>query len=315
MPKAGKTNKKPIASVKKALVKKSVVKKASVTQIIEIKNTNVEEKIEQSKYFVPPRTLEQAPKRENDIPHNYGKDKIVLLVRDPRWVHAYWELTENKYNEVRQILGEAINTSREILRVYDTTQDPWRSFDITVFCSARSWYVNIPNPGSTYLVEIGYLTADGRFIMMARSNSVTTPREGMSDVIDEEWMTIDFDRIYALSGGFGIGKSSGEIKKLMEKHMKNQSASGWITSASSPFGGQPERPFFLVANTELIVYGATEPTAKLYVQGKRVNIMRDGTFSLRFALPDGQQVIPIEAIRDDDQEKRSITPTVEKRTK
>jgi hypothetical protein len=69
-----------------------------------------------------------------------------------------------------------------------------------------------------------------------------------------------------------------------------------------------------LANTELIVYGATEPTAKLFVQGKRVNLRRDGTFSLRFALPDGQQVIPIEAIRDDEQEKRSITPVVEKKT-
>jgi len=272
-----------------------------------------EERIEESKYFTPPFT--EQKKQEDIPPYNYGDTRIVLMVRDPRWVHAYWEITEEKYKEARQALGRDLDGSREILRVHTTSREPWASFDITIFPGARNWYINVPEPGSSYVVDIGYLATDGRFILMARSNAVTTPREGMSDIIDEEWMTIDFDRIYALSGGFGIGKSSGEIKKLMEKRLLNQSASGWLSSLSSPFGGMPQRPFFLIANTELIVYGATEPTAKLYVQGKKINLRKDGTFSLRFALPDGTQVIPIEAVRDDDKEKRSITPTVNRSTK
>ena len=47
-------------------------------------------------------------KKEFDFPASYGADKIVLMVRDPRWVYAYWEITENKYNEIRNILGTAI---------------------------------------------------------------------------------------------------------------------------------------------------------------------------------------------------------------
>lgn len=279
------------------------------------KTISIEERIEESKYYTPQFAEQPVQKNEETFPHNYGDTRIVLLVRDPRWVHAYWEVTESKYQEARTMLGNDLNSSKEIIRVHNTSRDPWSSFDITVFPGARNWYINVPEPGGSYVVDIGYLAPDGRFILMARSNMVTTPREGMSDVIDEEWMTIDFDRIYALSGGFGIGKSSGEIRKLMEKRLMNQSASGWISSMSSPFGGVPQRPFFLIANTELIVYGATEPTAKLYVQGKKVNLRKDGTFTLRFALPDGKQVIPIEAVRDDEKEKRSITPTVERNTK
>lgn len=277
----------------------------------------IEERIEENKYFTPPPAVhhETRPRQDFNFPRSYGENGIVLLVRDPHCIYSYWEITDDKFKEVAGILGSDFSRSRETLRVYDASNEPWSSHDIDVSGGARNWYINVLKPNRTYIVDIGFLSPDGRFIVMARSNPVTTPRDGPSDIIDEEWMTIDFERIYALSGGFGIGKSSGEIKKMMEKHLMLQRSSGWVTSISSPFGGPRERPFFLVANTELIVYGATEPTAKLYVQGKRVNLRRDGTFTLRFAFPDGEQVIPIEAVRDDEKEKRSITPVVKRHTK
>jgi len=302
---------------KKANIKRTAVKPESAEK-------KIEARVEETKVSTRPVVVERVPqkeqvrteqKREFDFPYGYGDTRIVLMVRDPHWVHSYWEINESKYNEVRSILGSDFEKSKETLRIYNTSAEPWKSFDISVFYGARSWYINVPESNKTYIVDIGFLAPDGRFIVMARSNAVTTPRDGISDVIDEEWMTIDFDRIYAMSGGFGVGRSSGEIRTLMEKHLEQQKTSGWVSSLSSPFGGPRERPFFLVANTELIVYGATEPTAQLYVQGKKIELRRDGTFTLRFALPDGKQVIPIEAIRDDGLEKRSITPIVQRETK
>jgi hypothetical protein len=195
-----------------------------------------EERIEESKYFVPQIAETKPRKKDFDFPHSYGENKIVLLVRDPQWVHAYWEITPKKYDEARDFLGGVFGSSREVLRVHDASMEPWKSFDIDTSYGARNWYINVPESNRTYVVDIGFLAPDGRFFLMARSNAVTTPRSGMSDVIDEEWMTVDFERIYALSGGFGIGKSSGEIKKLMAKYLLTQKASGWISSPSSPFG-------------------------------------------------------------------------------
>jgi uncharacterized protein len=278
------------------------------------KTSDIEQTIEDSKFFTPEPVIAQQEFKENEIPFNYGDTRIVLMVRDPHWLHSYWEVTESRYEEVRNLLGSKLNSSKEILRVYDTTSSPWRSFDIAINPGARNWYINVPEAGHSYLIEIGYLAPDGTFIALARSNMVNTPLDRMSDVIDEEWMTIDYDRIYALSGGFGIGKSSGEIKKLMEKYLHEQRSSGWVSSFSSPMMKPGNRPFFLVANTELIVYGATEPSAKLTIQGKPIPLRPDGTFTIRFALPDGEQNIPIVAIRDDEKEKRQITKKVNKRT-
>jgi hypothetical protein len=62
-----------------------------------------------------------------------------------------------------------------------------------------------------------------------------------------------------------------------------------ISSPVGPFeaGGRPEGFWFNI-NAELIVYGATEPTARVTVGGRPLRLRPDGTFSCRFSLPDGE---------------------------
>jgi hypothetical protein len=84
---------------------------------------------------------------------------------------------------------------------------------------------------------------------------------------------------------------------------------------ASPVKKQAPRKFWLEVGCELIVYGATEPDASVTVQGKPINLRRDGTFTLRFALPDGKQIIPVKAVSSDNIEERCITPIVVRETK
>lgn len=74
------------------------------------------------------------------------------------------------------------------------------------------------------------------------------------------------------------------------------------------------RPFWLRVNTELIVYGQTEPDARVTIQGVPVELDPDGSFRVQFALPDGQQVIPVVAWSADGEQTRSVTPVVTRRT-
>jgi hypothetical protein len=66
---------------------------------------------------------------------------------------------------------------------------------------------------------------------------------------------------------------------------------------SSPFGGElPGQPqFWFNVNAELIIYGATEPDAQVTIGHRRIRLRADGTFSYRFALPDGTYDLPIAA--------------------
>ncbi|MGB9613166.1 MAG: DUF4912 domain-containing protein, partial [Candidatus Margulisiibacteriota bacterium] len=181
-----------------------------------------------------------------------GDNRIVAMVRDPHWVYVYWEINDKRRGEIiREIGQKAFESSKEYLRVYDT--ESWESFDIEVTGGARNWYIKVPSANRTYCVDIGYKLLDGRYVTAARSNWVTTPLDRMSEVIDEQWMIPDWEKMYALSGGFGIGRGSLEIQEMMKKRFQEESASGWIFSISSPVRKVGERPFWLVANCELIV--------------------------------------------------------------
>jgi hypothetical protein len=67
--------------------------------------------------------------------------------------------------------------------------------------------------------------------------------------------------------------------------------------------GQPPLPrkFWFQVNAELVVYGATEPDAIVTIGGRRIRLREDGSFSYRFALPDGSYQLPVVAeSRDQD---------------
>lgn len=247
-----------------------------------------------------------------ELPSNYGDNLIYLLVRDPYCIYAYWEIQKDHEQNALNQLGNDRGVVHSILRVYDITdnrQSP-SFFDIPLQNLAQNWYIDV-QPNRTYFVEIGLLHRDGRFIALARSNEVTTPRSGMSDIIDEEWMSIDFDKMYALSGGFGLGKSSMELKRLMQENLWNSTSSG--SGGFSPVK-KKDRKFWFVLDCELIVYGATEPDAKVTMQGKNIQLRPDGTFTLRFALPDGKLTLDARAESSDGIEEREITPIVTRKT-
>ena len=254
---------------------------------------------------------------QQELPSRYGRDMMVLAVRDPWWLYTYWEVKDSTWNKFREELREEFNKAKRVLRVYDVSSilfngfNANKFFDIEVREDALSWYIDIAVPGRSWCVDFGLLLADGRFITILRSNVVETPLDGPSWITDEEWMVPEemFMRLYGM--GFGLGKTSpaGGVWR------KGAVSSPGIASMASPVKKQPSRNFWLEVNCELIVYGATEPDAKVTVQDKPISLRRDGTFTLRFALPDGTQVIPVKAVSKDGVDKRKITPIVRRDTK
>jgi hypothetical protein len=75
-----------------------------------------------------------------------------------------------------------------------------------------------------------------------------------------------------------------------------------------------QRSFWLVADAELIVYGATEPSATLKIGEEVVPLSADGTFRVQVPFRDGQQLYPIEAIAIDGEQKRNIVLRFERTT-
>jgi hypothetical protein len=286
---------------------------------------SIEEQIGRSKYDVGTPTKDLSVKIPKELPKGYGKDRIVCMVRDPYWLHTYWELTRQAVQRAEAALAQDWHGAKPILRVIDvstngttsTSESALRDIDIHGGCN--NWYIDVANPPRSYRIDIGYLARNGQFFVLARSNVVTTPRAGMSDVIDENWADLDLekaDKIFAMSGGFDPSASSLELKQLFEERLRRPMGSPAVTSfGSGAFQFGKERKFRFQLDAELIVYGSTEPNAKVTLQGEPIKLRPDGTFTMRFSLPDSRQIIPAVAASADGIEERTIVLAVERNTK
>ena len=74
------------------------------------------------------------------------------------------------------------------------------------------------------------------------------------------------------------------------------------------------RKFWLIADAELIVYGATEPDATVTVDGEPIQLSADGTFRFQMSFQDGVIRYPIVAVAKDGEQTRSIHMDFERQT-
>jgi len=82
---------------------------------------------------------------------------------------------------------------------------------------------------------------------------------------------------------------------------------GAVAAVTSWAGGArpPEKGFWFNVNAELIVYGATERDANVTIGGRKIMLRPDGSFSFRFALPDGRYDLPVVAVSADGTDGRA----------
>jgi hypothetical protein len=250
-----------------------------------------------------------------------AEDRLVVMVRDPYWLHAYWELATQSVERAQSALGQHWHATKPVLRLFHVASDGAAELlrEIPIHGGVNHWYIDVQNPPQQYRLEIGYLTAGGQFYCLARSNMVTTPPAGTSDSIDENWSDIDqnADRIFAMSGGYSDRGTSLELQELLEERLRRPMGTPMQTryggGASRALSETQELPF--AVDAELIVYGVSHPHAHVTLQGEPVPLRPDGSFTVRMSLPDRRQVIPVIASSSDGVEQRTIILAVERNTK
>ncbi len=303
--------------------------------------------------------LRQVDSYLPSLPDGYGEDRLVLLPRDPHWLYTYWDLKNETKDEARRRGGK--NLSLRLFELHDGELEPMAEH----WCQevSRSWYLQVPSPGRTYVVEIGYRAVDGSWLSLLRSNTVRVPPAAPSALVSDQFMTLPPDQplpgsAESRKGAVGAatpapvpatgpaapeGPSATEGAPHEEAFRVSGGGQGplpgsvdvppggpggpevgsprvgppWAGSAGLGRRGGPEeeeRGFWLVADAELVVFGATEPGARVTMGGQRVRLRGDGTFSARMAFPDGEIRIPIVATGVDGEEQREIAMRFERAT-
>lgn len=312
-----------------------------------------------------------------DLPSGYGESRVVLMPRDPEWAYTYWDVPNERKEEMRRQGGQQL-----ALRIYDVTdidlnsQSPHSIQEYPCDELAREWYVPIPVSDRDYAIDIGYRCADGRWLVLARSAEVRVPPIYPSDWIEDHFITIDWDedlcgktfatlvppskkmaQTGAYSNGnaiyeqiFGMAESAEAMRvagsmfgsmqhvagSIQQVGIHEQALSSYVfpsgvgmwavpTMSGLTMSGvgmsgvgfaAPMRPrqFWLVADAELIVYGATEPDATVYIGGQPIKLNEDGTFRFQMSFQDGLIDYPIFAVAADGEQNRAIHMKFERET-
>ena len=332
------------------------------TTFVQASRVQEEQRVEAAKFELGQEDRTGGPFASVDdglgeLPEGYGESRIVLMPRDPQWSYTYWDIANEHKEELRRQGGQQL-----ALRLFDITdisleyQSPHSVQEY--FCDelAREWYLPVPVSDRDYMVEIGYRCADGRWLTLARSDSMRIPPVYPSDWIDDAFVTVGWEEelrgqtVYELAppsqrqrttadsarqanllyDEFGVesveaqrvaASLHGSMQQVPQQAvssyvfpsgvgmwamptMSGLTMSGAGFSASAP----PVRPrqFWLVADAELIVYGATEPDATVTVGDRPIKLNPDGTFRFQMSFQDGLIDYPIKAVAVDGVQTRSI---------
>ena len=205
----------PVEKPKKTTAKKPAAKKitpkekvatvevkatATTPTVVAVKKKNLMDdlssvtSVESKKFEIE---LDKTPEAENNGPardldwDGYGETYLYLLVRDPEWVFAYWEIDQ----EARQRYGA--DWKALAIQYYDVTDivfdgtNAHRTFRVEVG-NASTWYQHMPAGGRTWMAELGVLEQDGRFNAIYRSPVVKTPPLEMArEDLPVEWIYVD----------------------------------------------------------------------------------------------------------------------------
>ncbi|MBO7105861.1 MAG: DUF4912 domain-containing protein [Fibrobacter sp.] len=259
------------------------------------------------------------------LDQSFDAEYLVLMQKDPNWLHAFWEVSESRMDQAKNGKGKFV------LRLFDISGDltvqrsKKRKFhDVEVPADARSWYVENP-VGNSCMAVLGSVEGD-RFMPILESSPVLTfDKNAVVPSLDDEFVRASLGgRVNGnfMSSGFSSTTAESWLNSLRLGSSSESMFSGALSSAalkSNEIAAPKDsvnygKDFFLWVKTRLIVYGGTRPDAHLQVRGEPFPLNPDGTFSFEEDLPDSTKIIPVFATDKDGDFPTTIVPIVVKRT-
>ncbi|MCD3351542.1 DUF4912 domain-containing protein [Clostridium botulinum D/C] len=126
---------------------------------------------------------------------HYEKSSIVLMPQSTHVVFCYYNISSMTIKDFEDIYGEdSWKNSKPVLKVYEVDDGIAKEIE-TIYLDvfADNWYINLDKTNIHVFVKLGRILADDKFVSIAISNTVITPRESQSDNTDICYIDISKD--------------------------------------------------------------------------------------------------------------------------
>jgi hypothetical protein len=107
-----------------------------------------------------------------DLPASYGTNRLQLMVQDPYWIYAYWEVTEAlRKSALSTIPREDWDLFQMVIRLCELKENQSHWLDTG---TVSSWWFNVP-PAGEYQASLELYSPEYGHIPLLSSNTVCTP--------------------------------------------------------------------------------------------------------------------------------------------
>ncbi len=272
------------------------------------------------------------------------KTNVVFLPRDPDWAYVFWQISD-----ADRVKAQSLGANKLCLRLYDASGSDGSNLnqgtlrEIAVDSYSTEWYLPIPLSDREYKVELGYKYGFN-WMSLAFSSISHVPGSHPSEQILDKFVPFNLDstsesisdilnpvvseqngmheRLYQAATNIPLRRKVGSEEFMENLNSKNlndnltdSGAGKWSSGLNDSGSGLVKNRFFwLVADAELIVYGATEPSAKLTIGGEDVPLAADGTFKIQVPFRDGTQKYDIRAVDVSGEQEKSISMKFDRTT-
>ncbi|MGB8954187.1 MAG: DUF4912 domain-containing protein [Tumebacillaceae bacterium] len=127
-------------------------------------------------------TIEIDPSFCNETwTRNSNRNRLVLMVKEPTILFAYWEVNELRKRLVSEHFQTEWTNLPFYLQVYDVSDIQFDGYNahtvdrVAVHPNGDNYYLHHVQPQRRYLADFGTTTLAGRFFTILRSNVVETP--------------------------------------------------------------------------------------------------------------------------------------------
>ncbi len=141
----------------------------------------------------PTPPLQNFPTAESELPEAYGTKKLFLTARDPHWLYVHWDLTR----EQQLKLNAQSSDGHLVVRIYAQKIEGHPTYEIHVHPESRHWFTHVERAGNSYVAELGYYSALGKWTRVSTSSGTMTPPDAVSSETDAEFATIPFEFPFA----------------------------------------------------------------------------------------------------------------------
>jgi len=112
----------------------------------------------------PPPEVGPPPLTGGELPASYGSGRVTLFARDPHWLYAHWDYSQEQLRELDRFAQEDHLT----LRLHLDKVQGLPFCEVPLHPESTNWFVNVGRGGTRFIAELGfYVKGAGRWARRA----------------------------------------------------------------------------------------------------------------------------------------------------